>query len=85
MERTYCILTSAEVGAEDFDWDVVLESPDSLRWNLAGTETFVKWEGETPADLVGKTLKTYEQMKTLLITPAWRAEEDSTWGEEDSI
>ena len=84
MERTYRILTSAEVGAEDFDFTPVMESAHSLRWNLAHTKTFVKWEGATPTQFVGKTLKTYEQMKTLLITPAWRAEEDSTWGEEDS-
>ena len=75
MERTYRILTSAEVGAEDFDWDVVLESPDSLRWNLAGTKTFVKWEGATPPQFEGKTLKTYEQIMALLLTPAWRAED----------
>tara|TARA_R110000824_G_scaffold40564_4_gene121502 strand:- start:490 stop:723 length:234 start_codon:yes stop_codon:yes gene_type:complete len=75
MERTFCLLTAAEVGAEDFDWDVVLESAHSLRWNLAGTKTFVKWEGATPPQFEGKTLKTYEQIMALLLTPAWRAED----------
>ena len=74
MERTYRILTSAEVG-EDFDFSEVLESSDSLRWNLAHTKTFVKWEGATPTQFVGKTLKTYEQIMALLLTPAWRAED----------
>ena len=74
MHRTFCILTAAEVGAEDFDFTPVMESAHSLRWNLAGTETFVKWEGETPAQFVGKTLHTYEEIKAILETPAWRAE-----------
>ena len=72
MERTFCLLTAAEVGDEDFDWAAVLESPDSLRWSLDGSQTFVKWEGDTPPDLAGKTLSTYEEMKTLLLTSAWR-------------
>ena len=74
MPRTFCILTAAEVEHEDFDFTPVMEAPHSLRWNLAGTETFVKWEGETPADLVGKTLNTYAEIKEILLTPAWRAE-----------
>ena len=59
---------------EDFDFSPVLESADSLRWSLDGSQTFVKWEGETPAQFVGKTLNTYEEIKAILQTPAWRAD-----------
>ena len=74
MPRTFCILTAAEVEHEDFDFAPVMESAHSLRWNLAATETFVKWEGETPEAFGEKTLNTYAEIKEILLTPAWRAE-----------
>tara|TARA_Y100000593_G_C4187788_1_gene275276 strand:+ start:150 stop:392 length:243 start_codon:yes stop_codon:yes gene_type:complete len=69
--RTYVILTATE--AEDIDFTQVLEtSQDTLRWNNPTQEvrkTFVKYEGDTPSFLSGKTGYTQSEILAILNDP----------------
>jgi len=74
--RKYAILDSSEVDNIDFS-KVIETSKDTLRYNLDGTKTFVKWEGETPAFLVSPTIYTRVQILEILnnIENGWYNEE----------
>ena len=68
MSRQYVILGESEVTSVDFS-QVLETSADTLRWtvpNATPKQTFVKFEGETPAFLVGKTTYTKEQILQIL-------------------
>ena len=68
--RKYVILNASEVG--DIVFSEVLEtSAATLRYNLAGTQTFVKYEGAKPNFLYGKDTLTHSQMLEVLDTAAW--------------
>jgi hypothetical protein len=66
----YCIISSTEASSLDFS-DVVEGSVDTLRYSLDGTKTFVKFYGETPISLLGKTTYNNDEMREILITPEW--------------
>ena len=68
MSRQYVILNATEAQAIDFS-EVLETSYETLRWNNDSTKTFVKYEGDTPAWLVGKTAYTKAEMLTLLNNP----------------
>ena len=68
MSRQYVILNATEAQAIDFS-EVLETSFETLRWNNDSTKTFVKYEGETPAWLVGKTAYTKAEMLTILNNP----------------
>jgi len=68
--RNYVIIETSEVSSVDFD-QVLETSADTLRYNLAGTKTFVKFEGETPSFLVGKTQYTHSEMLEILAGEEW--------------
>lgn len=70
MSRNYVIIDASEVSSVDFD-QVLETSADTLRYNLAGTKTFVKFEGDTPSFLVGKTANTHSEMLTILAGEEW--------------
>jgi hypothetical protein len=40
-------------------------------YNLAGTKTFVKFEGDTPSFLEGKTANTHSEMLEILAGEEW--------------
>ena len=68
--RTYVILNAADV--EEVDFSEVLEtSEDTLRWSVDHTKTFVKFVGETPSFLDGKTQYNYSEILAILATPEW--------------
>tara|TARA_R110002110_G_scaffold353018_1_gene563058 strand:- start:49 stop:282 length:234 start_codon:yes stop_codon:yes gene_type:complete len=68
--RTYVILNAADV--EEVDFSEVLEtSEDTLRWSVDHTKTFVKFVGETPSFLDGKTQYNYSEIMAVLSTPEW--------------
>jgi hypothetical protein len=46
MERNYMIFDTSETGSIDFN-EVLETSEYTLRLNISGSKTFVKWEGET--------------------------------------
>ena len=49
-------------------------SADTLRWNVAGTKTFVKFDSSqpTPSFLEGKAQLTHAEMLEILATAEWQ-------------
>ena len=68
--RNYVIIDASEVSFVDFN-QVLETSPSTLRYNLAVTQTFVKFEGDTPSFLEGKTANTHSEMLTILSGSDW--------------
>jgi hypothetical protein len=57
--RHYVVFDLTEVGTIDFS-EVMETSADTLRKNLANTQTFVKYEGDMPASVAALTTKSQE-------------------------
>ena len=70
MSRQYVILNADEVSTVNFD-EVLETSAETLRYNVAGTKTFVKFEGDTPSFLEGKTANTHSEMREILAGEEW--------------
>ena len=70
MSKTYVIIDASEVSSVDFN-QVLETSANTLRYNLAGTQTFVKFEGDTPSFLEGKTANTHSEMLNILSGAEW--------------
>ena len=70
MARTYVILDASEVSNINFD-EVLETSEDTLRWSVDGSQTFVKFEGETPDILAGKTQLTHTEIRVILSSSDW--------------
>ena len=68
--RQYVILNADEVSTVDFN-QVLETSAETLRYNVAGTKTFVKFEGDTPSFLAGKTANTHSEMLEILAGEEW--------------
>ena len=67
--RKYVIIDKEEVANINFSY--VLESnKDSLRYNIDGTKTFVKFIGDTPSFLEGNATFTNEEILTILNDPS---------------
>ena len=66
----YVIINASDVSSIEFD-KVIERSEETLRYNNAGTKTFVKFEGDTPEFLSGKTQYTYSEIKTELNKSEW--------------
>ena len=70
MSRKYVILDADEVG--DIVFSEVEETAQStLRYNLAETQTFVKYAGAKPRFLYGKDTYTHSEILAILATSAW--------------
>tara|TARA_Y100001963_G_scaffold153592_1_gene240650 strand:+ start:336 stop:569 length:234 start_codon:yes stop_codon:yes gene_type:complete len=68
--RKYVILNASEVSNIDFN-QVLERDVNNLRYNNAGTKTFVKFEGTTPSFLSGKTQYSHSQILTELNKSEW--------------
>lgn len=68
--RNYVILNADEVSTVNFD-EVLETSVDTLRYNTAGDETFVKYEGAKPRFLYGKDTLSHSAMLTVLADESW--------------
>jgi len=73
----YCIISSSDVDLVHFN-EIKETSPESMRYSLDGTKTFVKYEGEQPefifhiaGDLVGLTEYTHAEFMEVLKGPEW--------------
>jgi hypothetical protein len=71
-DRQYVIINAADVSSVNFD-DVFETSADTLRYNVQGDETFVKYEGPKPRCLYGKDTLSHSAMLTVLKGEAWTA------------
>jgi len=75
--RKYVILNVSEVNSIDFS-KVDETSIDTLRYNNDNTQTFVKFIGNTPSFLEGKTQYTNTEILTILNEvdgPWWKADD----------
>lgn len=68
--RTYVILNSSEVDTVDFS-KVLQQSADTLRYSVDGSKFLLKFEGDTPSFLEGKTQYTHSEILTILATDEW--------------
>ena len=71
----YVILTASEVSSIDFS-KVLEDSTSTLRYNNDNTKTFVKFNGNTPSFLDGKTILNKTEMFTELKKDEWQSEEE---------
>ena len=63
--KTYVIINANEVSSINFS-EVLETSANTLRYNNDSTKTFVKYKGDQPSFLNGKTTYTESQIKALL-------------------
>ena len=72
--RHYVIFDLTEVDTIDFS-EVMETSADTLRKNLANTQSFVKYEGDMPASIAALTTKSqeysHEEILALLAGADW--------------
>lgn len=72
--RHYVVFDLTEVDTIDFS-EVMETSADTLRKNLAETQSFVKYEGDQPASVAALTTKsqeyTHAEILTLLAGTDW--------------
>ena len=78
-DRNYMIFNVSELDAIDFD--TVLEtSAETVRKSVDETKTFVKWEGEMPACVLGLATKegpyTHSEILEILSGTDWTAPMD---------
>tara|TARA_R110002020_G_scaffold448292_1_gene661020 strand:- start:6284 stop:6505 length:222 start_codon:yes stop_codon:yes gene_type:complete len=66
----YTILNTDELSSVNFN-EVNETSENTLRYNNAKTEFLLKFEGETPSFLEGKTLYDYDGIMQILNSPEW--------------
>ena len=74
-ERNYMIFDTTETGSIDFT-EVLETSKDTLRLNVSGSQTFVKWEGDIiPESVNSLTTKegpyTSTEIREILSTSEW--------------
>ena len=72
--RKYVIIDASEVGTVDFS-QVNETSADTLRYSLDDSQTFVKFDGDTPSFLNGKTSYTHSEIRTILAGEDWTDDE----------
>ena len=68
--RRWVIFNTSETGSIDFS-QVMQTTGSTLRLNLSGSRTFVKYEGNKPSFLTGKTVYTHSQILTELAKDEW--------------
>lgn len=68
--RKYVILESSEVSGVDYS-QVIEQSTDGLKYSVDGSKTIVKYEGEQPSFLSGKTEYTHSEILSILATDEW--------------
>ena len=74
-QRNFMIFSTSETGSIDFS-EVLETSSETLRLNLSGSKSFVKWDGEPiPTSVASLTTKegpyTYEEIKNILTGSEW--------------
>ena len=76
--RKYVIFNTSETGSIDFS-QVMETSVNTLRLNLSGSQTFVKYEGSQPSSVAGLSSKsneyTHTQILNVLTGSEWISEE----------
>ena len=88
MSVKYVIIGTDEVENVDFS-QVLQDSVQTLRISEDGNFTFVKFKGDTPSFLEGKTQYTIEEFKTILndTSGIWfiSEAEENTWQDDARV
>ena len=71
----FTIINKEDVDSVDFS-QILQTSKNTLRYNLTKTKTFVKYNGDQPSFLNGKTEYTKEQISTILSEEEWSLKEN---------
>ena len=71
--RKYVIINASEVSSVNFS-QVIETSASTLRYSNDDSQTFVKFDGDTPSFLNGKTSYTHSQILTILAGEDWTEE-----------
>ena len=74
-DRQYVIINTDELSTINFD-HVLETSVDTLRYNVAGNQTFVKYEGAKPRCLYGKDTLSHSAILTVLEDESWTSPEE---------
>ena len=79
--NTYVILNKTEIvnndGEELIDFSQLLNRNSAmLRYTLDGTQAVVKYKGDQPSFLNGKTTYTHQEILTEMTKSAWYVEEE---------
>ena len=72
--KKYVIINASEVSSIDFN-EVLQTSANTLRYSLDNSKAIVKFEGNTPSFLNGKTQYTQEEILRIVQTDDWSADE----------
>ena len=64
--RKYVILNTSETGSINFS-QVMETSVNTLRTNISGSQTFVKYEGSQPSSVAGLSSKSNEYTHTQIL------------------
>jgi len=68
--RKYVVINTSDVPNIDFS-KVEETSQYTLRFSADESKTFVKFEGDTPSQLEGKTQYSHSEMLAVLTTDEW--------------
>ena len=71
--RKYVIINASEVSSVDFS-QVNETSASTLRYSVDNSKTFVKFDGNTPSFLSGKTQYSHSEILTVLAGEDWTEE-----------
>ena len=77
--RKYVIFNTSETGSIDFS-QVMETSVNTLRLNLSGSQTFVKYEGSQPSSVAGLSSKSNEYTHTQILNVLTGSEWSSSEG-----
>ena len=72
--RKYVIIESSEINLINFA-EVIETSENTLRYSVDETKTLVKFIGDTPSFLDGKTQYTHSEILNIVSGPEWTPEE----------
>ena len=75
--RKYVILNTSETGSINFS-QVMETSVNTLRTNISGSKTFVKYEGSQPSSVAGLSSKSSEYTHTQILNVLTGSEWSST-------
>ena len=72
--RKYVVFNTSETGSIDFS-QVIENSKDTIRLNISGSQTFVKYEGSQPSSVAGLSSKsqeyTHSEIRNILTGSEW--------------
>ena len=77
--RKYVIFNTSETGSINFS-QVMETSVNTLRTNISGSQTFVKYEGSQPSSVAGLSSKSNEYTHTQILNVLTGSEWSSTEG-----